>query len=320
MSQSNDRTAVPDTAYGETTGVVGDAGTVTAGSEPTAARVRDALETVGLVVAPTTMLTALLYYFGWVRTGALFGYFGIDQSTLQLSTADYLLRSVEVAFRPLAALLIVLAGWTWLHAAFEREAVAGKRSQARHLARAALPWCATALISMPVVDLLVVPLPFLPPLAAAVLLGVGALLADLALQLSPHRRGQPNGRPDHSRRQNWAARLMLATTVFLALFWSTAVYAGASGRALAQNIAARPASRPGVILYCRLRPQITGHGVTITPLTGPDTQYRYRYDGLVLLFHDGTTWLLLPVAWAHDDPVIRLPDDPSCRLDFRPPT
>ena len=289
-----------------------------AGPDEPATRVRGTLELIGLVVAPTTMITALLYYFGWVRTGAFFGYFGVDQSTLQLSATDYLLRSAGVAFRPLAALLLVLGAWSWLHLTLQRAGVPGKHARAIRRARAALPWCAAALIGPPVVSLLAAPLPFLPPLAAAALLGAGALLADLELRLRSQRRTLADGTPGHTNGPRWAAHLVLASTVFLALFWSTAVYANASGHALAVGIAAQPATRPGVTLYCRQRPAISGHGVTTTVLTDKDNQYRYRYDGLVLLLHDNTTWLLLPIAWARDDPVIRLPDDPSCRLDFHP--
>jgi len=40
---------------------------------------------------------------------------------------------------------------------------------------------------------------------------------------------------------------------------------------------------------------------------------------MAAVLHSGSTWLLLPVGWSRDDAVTRLPDDPSCRLDFRPP-
>jgi hypothetical protein len=267
--------------------------------------VRAVLELAGYLVAPTTAVPALLYYFGWVRTGAVFGYFGVDQSTLQMSTVDYLLRSAEVAFRPLAALLLVLAGWVWLHSMIRRR----DRGPARRRLRAALPGCAAATIALPLVDLFVHPLAFLPPLTAAMLLGVGALLADLALRSGPPSR-------TGARR---AAHLLLGGAVVIAVFWSTAVYADISGRALATAIAAHPTSRPGVIAYCQQRPLLTGHGITVTAVPGPDSPYRYRYDGLVLLIHTGSVWLLLPAAWAPDDPVIRLPDTAACRLDFRTP-
>ena len=51
------------------------------------------------VVAPASLLTAILYYFGYVRELALFGYFGVDLGSLQFSTTDYLVRSVGTIFR-----------------------------------------------------------------------------------------------------------------------------------------------------------------------------------------------------------------------------
>src|SRR5439155_16037893 len=45
-------------------------------------RLRTALETTGLVVAPVTLLTALLVYFGWASSNALWMYFGVDQSVI----------------------------------------------------------------------------------------------------------------------------------------------------------------------------------------------------------------------------------------------
>jgi hypothetical protein len=263
------------------------------------------LELAGYLAAPTTAVPALMYYFGWVRTGAVFSYFGVDQGILQMSTVDYLLRSAEVAFRPLSALLLVLAGWLWLQAVLRRPA---RHAVSRWLP-AALPWCAAASVVLPLVDLFVRPLPFLPPLVAAILLGVGALLADLALRARPPTRSG-------SRR---AAHTVLGGTVVIAVFWSTAVYADASGRALAASIAAHPTGRPGAVVYCQQRPQIAGHGVTVAVLPGSDSPYRYRYDGLVLLIHSGAVWLLIPAVWTPEDTVIRLPDTPACRLDFRAP-
>ena len=71
--------------------------------------VKSILETVGRIIAPITVITALLYYFGWVRTGAVFGRFGVDQRVLAYSVDDYLLRSAGVAFRPFAFLLLGVA-------------------------------------------------------------------------------------------------------------------------------------------------------------------------------------------------------------------
>ena len=74
---------------------------------------------VGLVVAlvaPTTLITALAYYFGYRREQAFAGYFGIDSSALGFSTSDYVLRSVDALFVPVAIVLLVAFGAVFLHA------------------------------------------------------------------------------------------------------------------------------------------------------------------------------------------------------------
>src|ERR1700733_8747141 len=42
----------------------------------------------GAVVGQTTLIGALLYYFGWARTQAAMGYFGIDSSIARFSVND----------------------------------------------------------------------------------------------------------------------------------------------------------------------------------------------------------------------------------------
>ena len=68
---------------------------------------RRALELIGLVVAPTTLVTALAFYFGWVLTNSRASYFGIDASALGYSTQDYLLRSADALFVPLGSVFVL---------------------------------------------------------------------------------------------------------------------------------------------------------------------------------------------------------------------
>lgn len=44
-----------------------------------------AVDFVTRVVAPVSLLTAILYYFGYMREHALFGYFGVDLGSLRFS-------------------------------------------------------------------------------------------------------------------------------------------------------------------------------------------------------------------------------------------
>lgn len=64
------------------------------------------LAVIGSITSQAVLITALLYYFGWVYTHNFFRYFGIDISLLDYSTTDYVLRSINVAFQPFAYLAL----------------------------------------------------------------------------------------------------------------------------------------------------------------------------------------------------------------------
>ena len=89
-------------------------------SGPDGGRLRDVLETATLVIAPTTVITALLFYFGWAQPNALFGRLGIDQSALGFTVQDYLLRSVNSTFRPMSVVLLAAVAGLSAHIAVTR--------------------------------------------------------------------------------------------------------------------------------------------------------------------------------------------------------
>lgn len=64
--------------------------------------------TVAQFLAPTAVLTAILYYFGWVRTEAAARALGVDQSLLGYGTSEYVLRSAAPLIKPLGLALIGL--------------------------------------------------------------------------------------------------------------------------------------------------------------------------------------------------------------------
>ena len=72
------------------------------------------------MIAPTTVITALLSYFGWAQTGALFGRLGIDQSALGFTVRDYMLQSVNSTFRPLSVVLLAAVAGLSVHIAVTR--------------------------------------------------------------------------------------------------------------------------------------------------------------------------------------------------------
>lgn len=90
------------------------------------------LWTVANVIAPTTALTTLLFYFGYVATTARFRYFGVYLDMVELSLQEMLLYGVEVVYPPLIVLavvsLLVIAAHTtvrWMASSSDRDAVTG---------------------------------------------------------------------------------------------------------------------------------------------------------------------------------------------------
>jgi hypothetical protein len=96
---------------------------------------------LGAIVAPTTLLTSLLIYFGWSHAYWFFDYFGVNSTVLGLTTQDYVRRSRDGLFVPLTvaacAALVVL----WAHSLLRMRLTAGSNAR---LLRVLLPGLAAA--------------------------------------------------------------------------------------------------------------------------------------------------------------------------------
>jgi hypothetical protein len=69
---------------------------------------------LGTIVAPTTLLTSVLFYFGWMHAYWFFDYFGVNSTVLGLTTQDYLMRALDGLWVPMTVVagagLLVLWG------------------------------------------------------------------------------------------------------------------------------------------------------------------------------------------------------------------
>lgn len=83
------------------------------------------LSLAGNVVAPVTVLSALLFYFGYASTRAKYEYFGVDVAIVGLSTRDYLMRSARPLLVPIVVLGVAALLGAWLHSAV-REVLTGR--------------------------------------------------------------------------------------------------------------------------------------------------------------------------------------------------
>ncbi|WP_371497065.1 hypothetical protein OG871_13885 [Kitasatospora sp. NBC_00374] len=147
----------------------------------------------GTVVAPTSALTALLYYFGHQHAYWFFASFGVDLSPLGMSTVDYLRRSLDALFVPLVVLAAVAlaapAGHRLLTARLAaRPGPRTVRLTVATLAALALPTALTGLWSVFATTFLTAHL-----VAAPAALAVGVTLLAYALHL--HRSVPTGGVP-----------------------------------------------------------------------------------------------------------------------------
>jgi hypothetical protein len=286
--------------------------------------VRDAIELVGLIIAPATLLTALLFYFGWVRSRAQAAYFGVDVDLLGRSSQDYMLRSIGSIFWPLALLLFAILFASFVHGSVKRLAAAGKPRLLFLLAVFAIVGGA-ALIVFGVLGVVWRPRAgggaVLTPVAFALGIPVAAYATLVALSLGAIRRR--SRLPSLPRPQ----LLLVAGLVAVFVFWAVGNYANFRGKKLAARTAAHLKRLPSVTVYSPQRLFLEGLGVEETALTAPDSAYHFRYSGLRLFARAGGKTFLVPSGWCREDDdedckqngvtfVIR--DNDTLRLDFSP--
>ena len=276
------------------------------------------VELVGAIVAPTTLIGGLAVYFGVVYTHAQAFYFGIDGSTLDLSTQDYVLRSADALFVPLGILggagIVVL----WSHTAFRRWASRPGRRRLAVSATWALTGVGRVLVAVGAASVFR-PLPFDTPfLFAPLSLGAGTLACAYAGSARGHlgTAGRPAGEPAPGRWVPVTNLLLVGLLLVISLFWAATDYARALGRGRSQVLQANLPVRPGVVVYSAEQLHIEGTGVAGSELLG-GSAYRFRYEGLRLFLRSGGKLFLLPATWTPaEGRAILLPDNDRVRVEF----
>lgn len=284
---------------------------------------REAVELIALVVAPATLLGALLFYFGWARSRAQARYFGIDVDLLGRSTQEYALRSIGAIFWPCALLLSALLMVVLVHAAVKKLAATQQARLLLFLAAGAFV-AGTTLVGFAAVGV------WRPradggavhtPTAFAVGIPVAAYALWVALSVASNTARRcltPMPR---------APLALVAGLVGVFVFWAMGAHADLRGQRLARRTAANLDALPSVIVYSPQRLHLDGLGVEETVLTAPDSAYRYRYAGLRLLARAGARSFLLPSRWCRTDRdancaqqgvTFVLQDNDALRLDFAP--
>jgi hypothetical protein len=89
----------------------------------------------------------------------------------------------------------------------------------------------------------------------------------------------------------------LAVAVFIVCaLWAGSLYANGRGTEAAQAFASDLGTKTAVLVYSVQPLALSGNYVTVHKLPA-GLQYRYRYEGLRLLYMSSGTYYLLPVGW-----------------------
>ncbi|GGT02069.1 hypothetical protein GCM10010156_70000 [Planobispora rosea] len=279
---------------------------------PQAAGLGTLAQLLGTVVAPTSLLTALLYFFGWNYTYWLFHEFGVNATVLGFSTVDYLINSQQVLFVPLTAAALITLVALWAHAALRARIAAGAQSRLLRHAVPAMMLTGVILMLAGVASVFTRTALNRYLAAAPLCLAAGVLLLAYTRRLRSEPAG---GRPALSAITEWA---VVFTLVAISLFWAAADYAAAAGTTRARGLAARLQYQPSAVLYSQNSLNLTVPGVRETRCGGDDkAAYRYRYDGLKLIVHSADQYVFLPAKWNVTDGVaVLLPRSPALRVEF----
>jgi hypothetical protein len=270
----------------------------------------DGLRPLVTLLGNVTVLTALLFFFGWRQTATQDGDLGLDQDVFGLSTQDYLLRSVSPVVRLLAVLGVLGLACAYLDRTL-RWVIRERGVQAR-----VVRICVRALdFAWLAVPLLVYLLMWRRPdsadlhIAYPLALGAGVLLIVYRSQL---RRSLGLSAHDASGRGT-VERGAVALLIAVAVFWATSNYADVEGRRLAT--AFRASDLKQVTVFSSHRLGLTG--AREQTVAGSDADYRYRYSGLRLMAHSGGHYFLVPADWTPTSGVlVILADTDPLRLEF----
>ena len=300
------------------------------------------------IVAPVTVLGALLFYFGYVSSAAEYAYFGINVDTIGLNTQAYIMRSPQTLLVPLLTLTLGGAGFLSLNVAVNKRiapAVAGATGQARRIRYLARMSRIPGLVMLVSGVLLLFLYAYvrdwsLYGLITPLLIGFGAAViayASRVLNLLERAQGEleliagkvPGTSPattalpmanrmDVQVLARRTVNVLICIVIAASAFWATATIAQWSGRGLAQYTAVHFDSLPSVILDSKERLFLRDPGIQETVLPPSQGQtFHYRYRGLRLLIQGQDRMFLVPEQWSASDSTLIVPLDDSVRVQFQ---
>lgn len=288
------------------------------------------------IIAPATLLSAVLFYFGYVSARAQYEYFGVDVDAIGLSTRDYVMRSPQPLLFPLLVLTLLGVGGLALHTTLRSHIAASEGNGAamtvlrQRTRRASVAGLAALALGV----LLLFAYPYVRDwplfnLVTPLLIGLGAASIAYAAHVRTLLTGgssRPGATGNVALRR--AVGLLLGVIVAATIFWATATIAQWSGRGLARYDARHLDRFPAVILDTKERlyltdgcqhatePDATCIQETALP-TGAGQTYRFRYRHFRLLIQGDNQMFLVPGVWSASDSTLVVPMDGSVRVQFQ---
>jgi hypothetical protein len=281
---------------------------------------------LGGIVAPTSLLTGLLFYFGRSRAAGYYRYFHVNSTVLDLSTNDYLFSGVDGLFVPIAVTSLLALVLLWANRLLLTRVPPAARRRTLRVLVPASGLGGAVLVALAFADLLTEGGLFGSNSATGgVFLAIGVILLVYAvrlLRLSPPRTPQPAARRAATGLAEWGAAFLL---VSIGLFWAADAYAFGVGTGGAITFYRALPTVPEAVVYSQQSLSLAVAGVTQVRCSDPDAAYRFRYDGLRLVREAGDQYLLLPVTWDRTTgTAVLIPRSSTVRLEFRaagaPPT
>jgi hypothetical protein len=309
------------------------------GDAPASGRLPQWISSSATILAPASVLSGLLFYFGYVSSRSQYEYFGVDVDTIGLSTRDYVMRSPQPLLVPLLLLTLLGAGLVVMHTAVRRRIAAAVPARAgglRHTARAVTIVGLVALAAGVILLFIhaatraLVVYNLVTPLLFTLGAGLVAYASRIRSLLGDKRGAAPDatagsgghpipGPPDHAvNLQRRAATILIYVVIAASVFWATATVAQWSGRGQAQSAARHLDQLPRTILDTKERLYLRDPGVEETmlpPSQGQTFHYRYRRLRLLIVGHD--RMFLVPEAWSASNSTLVVPLDGSVRVRFQ---
>jgi hypothetical protein len=269
---------------------------------------------VTTILAPTTLITALCYYFGYIYTRKKLAFFGVDCDALGFTSSDYVRGSVTVLYAPL---LFLLVGWfaaVWVGDYARRSIRTGQRPHlVRTIGRTALA-VGTAFMLTGIVGVVAAgytaSLALISWVFSPIALGVGGLLAVggyWALTISTTTPSTHDTTPTAR-----VSQVLVISVIVLALF--SVMHSFASWLGDAQTIAHTLWAKESVVSVVRAeRLDVPANLIAETLVeTPPGQPPLFRYECFRTLVARSDLWVLVPAKWSTDNGyAVILPADSS---------